>query len=65
MNRYSPSVGSRFVDAGGQSFEVIGTGTGGIVIEYSDGRAELIDQHSWESLQANPELNRSSIQSKQ
>ena len=42
-----PTVGKRYVDGSGEAFEVIGLGTGGIVIEYLDGRAKLIDLQSW------------------
>lgn len=42
-----PTIGERYIDSSGESFEVIGLGTGGIVIEYFDGRAKLIDLQSW------------------
>ena len=46
-----PSVGDYFSLSSGERIEVIGYGTGGIVIEYHDGRAELIDQPGWQRMQ--------------
>ena len=46
-----PSIGDYFNLSSGERIEVIGYGTGGIVIEYRDGRAELIDQPGWQRLQ--------------
>ena len=34
----------------GEKFFVIGIGTQGIVIEYHDGRVEIVPQHTWHSL---------------
>jgi len=46
-----PNIGDYFSLSSGERIEVIGYGTGGIVIEYHDGRAELIDQPGWQRLQ--------------
>lgn len=45
-----PRIGDHFSLTSGERIEVIGFGTGGIVIEYLDGRAELIDQPGWQHL---------------
>jgi hypothetical protein len=45
-----PTVGSRYSDISGESFEVIGLGTRGIAVQYLDGRVELIDVQSWQEL---------------
>lgn len=42
-----PSIDSRFSNTNGEHFTVIGTGTKGIVIEYQDGRVELIAKPDW------------------
>lgn len=47
-----PSIGALFSLTSGEQIEVISYGTGGIVIEYRDGRAELIDQPGWQHLQS-------------
>jgi hypothetical protein len=54
MKLISPAIGSCFTSDQGETFEVIGRGTGGVVVEYADGRAELIDMRSWEALNINP-----------
>jgi hypothetical protein len=56
MKLISPVIGSCFTSDQGESFEVIGRGTGGVVVEYADGRAELIDLQTWQTLDINPEL---------
>lgn len=52
MQSVQPSVGDYFSLANGEHFEVIGCGTRGIIIEYNDGRAELLDQPAWQRMQA-------------
>ena len=52
MQSVQQSVGDSFSLANGEHFEVIGCGTQGIVIEYNDGRAELLDQPAWQRMQA-------------
>lgn len=47
--QHLPAIGDRYVDSTGESFEVIGLGTGGVVVEYFDGRAELIDLQRWQT----------------
>ena len=52
-----PSVGDRFNLANGESIEVIGFGTNGIIVEYHDGRAELIEKPDWPHLLQRTELS--------
>lgn len=47
MHSNQPGVGDCYSIAGGETIQVIGMGTHGIVIEYNDGRAELIDRPDW------------------
>ena len=54
MKLISPSIGSCFISDQGETFEVIGRGTRGVVVQYADGRAELIDMQTWETLDINP-----------
>jgi len=42
-----PKVGTWYMDPKGNSFEVIGFGTNGVVVEYPDGKTELIDKETW------------------
>jgi len=42
-----PNVDSQFKNESGDVFVVIGRGTRGIVIEYVDGRVELISANKW------------------
>lgn len=57
MKLISPAIGSCFISNQGETFEVIGRGTRGVVVEYADGRAELIDLQTWEALDINPHQN--------
>jgi hypothetical protein len=43
-------VGMWYSNEDGLSLKVIGTGTRGIVVEYIDGSAELIDRQTWNDL---------------
>ncbi len=52
MPSVQPSVGDCFSLASGERVEIIGCGTKGVVIEYNDGRAELLDQPAWQRMQA-------------
>ncbi|MDH5258733.1 MAG: hypothetical protein OEX07_12030 [Gammaproteobacteria bacterium] len=42
-----PNVDSQFKNKAGDVFVVIGRGTQGIVIEYIDGRVELVSPTKW------------------
>ena len=44
------AVGSWYANEDGLSLKVIGTGTRGVVVEYVDGSAELIDRTTWQDL---------------
>ena len=46
----TPAVGSWYANEDGLSLKVIGTGTRGVVVEYVDGSAELIDRTTWHDL---------------
>ncbi len=51
MNREaSLEVGRWYANEDGLSLRIIGTGTGGVVVEYVDGSAELIDRQTWRDL---------------
>lgn len=50
-----PSVGDCFSLSSGERIEVIGFGTKGIIIEYLDGRAELLDGPDWQRLRPQKE----------
>lgn len=45
-----PTVDSQFKNKSGDVFVVIGRGTRGIVIEYLDGRVELVSPSKWGSM---------------
>lgn len=51
MQNIQPKIGQWYKDITGKSFEVISYGTAGVIIEYDDGQAELIEQNKWDSLQ--------------
>lgn len=48
MVSQQPVVGSRYDISPGEHMEVIAIGTHGIVIEYTDGRVELVDGAHWQ-----------------
>lgn len=48
MASQQPVVGSRYDIAPGEHMEVIAVGTRGIVVEYTDGRVELVDGEHWQ-----------------
>jgi len=54
MGINKPIVGSHHDTKQGESIEVIAVGTLGIVVEYIDGRVELLDPECWQSLQHSP-----------
>ncbi|MDH5435219.1 MAG: hypothetical protein OEX83_00530 [Gammaproteobacteria bacterium] len=58
MQNHQPKIGHWYKDITGKSFEVISYGTAGVIIEYRNGQAELIEQFKWDSLQLENE-NRS------
>ena len=43
-----PMVGARYKISPGEHMEVIAIGTRGIVVEYTDGRVELVDGNHWQ-----------------
>jgi hypothetical protein len=45
-----PSINTEFKNKSGDVFTVIGRGTKGIIIEYSDGQVELISPTKWHEL---------------
>lgn len=45
-----PVVNSEYETTQGDTFVVIGRGTQGIIIEYSDGRVELITPSEWSNM---------------
>lgn len=47
-----PAVDGRYTTSQGDTFVVIGMGTKGIVVEYRDGRVELISRDRWDNLGA-------------
>jgi len=59
MGEKFPIIGSRYTNDSGDAFEVIGMGTQGIIVEYIDGRAELIDHQTWDRLRFDLELGSS------
>lgn len=50
LNSQLPGIDSRFSNINGEHFTVISTGTKGIVIEYQDGRVELIAKPDWQKI---------------
>ena len=48
MAGQQPVVGTRYDIAPGEHMEVIAIGTRGIVVEYTDGRVELVDEEHWQ-----------------
>jgi len=56
MGEKIPLIGSRYTTELGDAFEIIGLGTQGIIVEYIDGRAELIDHQTWERLRFDLEI---------
>ncbi len=57
MGSIKPIVGTHYDTKPGESMEVIAIGTRGIVVEYVDGRVELLDLDCWQSLQQNMDQN--------
>lgn len=48
MAAHQPVIGTRYDIAPGEHMEVIAIGTRGIVVEYTDGRVELVDGDHWQ-----------------
>jgi hypothetical protein len=46
----APSIDKKYKTKRGEDIIVIGHGTRGIVIEYTDGRVELVSQQDWAQL---------------
>jgi len=53
MGSIRPIVGTHYDTQPGETIEVIAVGTRGIVVEYIDGRVELLDLDCWQSLHQN------------
>jgi len=53
-NHNAPAIDSRYVTLQGVPFLVIGRGTGGVIVQYEDGRVELLSKDRWNTLQAIP-----------
>ena len=53
MGSMRPIVGTHYDTQPGETIEVIAVGTRGIVVEYIDGRVELLDLDCWQNLQKN------------
>lgn len=49
-----PVVDSKFITAKGETFVVIGRGTQGVIIEYVDGRVELLSLSQWANMTQKP-----------
>jgi len=45
-----PSINAQFKNKHGDVFMVIGRGTRGIIIEFSDGRVELVSPARWRDM---------------
>lgn len=63
MGSNKPIVGAHYDTKPGESLEVIAVGTQGVVVEYIDGRVELIDSACWHSLQQHVHLTTAPLQS--
>lgn len=46
-----PSVDTKFKNKQGDTFMVIGRGTQGIIVEYSNGRVELLSTTKWNEME--------------
>jgi len=46
----APVVGELYATRQGETFQVIAYGTRGVIVEFTDGSAELMDQDTWEAL---------------
>lgn len=47
-------IDRQYSDTNGAEFCVISKGTGGVVVEYHDGKVELISPDQWEQIGAAP-----------
>ncbi|MDH5228743.1 MAG: hypothetical protein OEZ58_13565 [Gammaproteobacteria bacterium] len=48
-----PNIDAYYTNSQGEAFMVIGRGTRGIIIEYSDGRVELVSMERWRKMTVN------------
>ena len=62
MGSSKPIVGAHYDTKPGESLEVIAVGTRGVVVEYVDGRVELLDSACWHSLQQHVEAMTGPVQ---
>lgn len=49
-----PAIDSHYKNTQGEQFFVIGSGTGGIIVQYYDGRVEMINRDTWTQLKLEP-----------
>jgi len=49
-----PIVDSCFTTSQGETFVVIGRGTQGVIVEYIDGRVELLSLSQWANIAQDP-----------
>ena len=56
MGSLRPVIGQSYDTAPGESMEVIAVGTNGIIVEYTDGRVELLAGKDWQAMQDNLSL---------
>ena len=59
LNHQLPGIDSQFSNTNGEHFTVISTGTKGIVIEYQDGRVELVTKPDWRAITINNRISES------
>ncbi|MDH5544051.1 MAG: hypothetical protein OEZ43_00570 [Gammaproteobacteria bacterium] len=50
LSSHRPDINSQYTSPEGEQVTVIGTGTNGIVVEFQDGRVQLLATPEWESL---------------
>ncbi len=50
LTTYLPTVNTEYETPQGETFTVIGRGTQGIIIEYCDGRVELVSHTQWANM---------------
>ena len=50
LSSHRPDINGQYTNPEGEQFTVIGTGTNGIIIEFQDGRVQLLAAPEWESL---------------
>jgi len=62
MGCIKPIVGKYYDTEPGESIQVIAIGTRGIVVEYIDGRVELLNMKYWQSLKQNSRSSDQALQ---